>query len=155
MQEKKVSQKNISDCFTPELTNQFKNEMDVALKKIDMTPVKAVLDKYQIAHFQDSIDFVEALSPYITGWQKENEGSRLYSDVTTSESRCIACEYGKDMIVYEFEFIHSLAPEPMNRVVYGRDFGILFDIRDEILFEVRVCNAFLNKQEMIKLNFNE
>ncbi|AIY12565.1 hypothetical protein [Cellulophaga baltica] len=154
MEEKKVSQKNISDCFTPELTKQFHIEMDVALKKIDMIPVLAVLDKYQIAHFQDSIDFVEALSSYITGWQKENEGSRLYKDVTTSESRCIACEYGKGMVIYEFEFIHAEAPEPMNRVVYGRDFGILFDIRNEILFEVRVCNAFLNKYEMTKLRLS-
>ncbi|SIQ92585.1 hypothetical protein [Maribacter ulvicola] len=140
--------KSISDCFTPELTKQFQIEMDAAIKKIDMIPVLAILEKYQIAHFQDSIDFVEALRPYITGWQKENEGSKLYSDVTTSESRCIACEYGKGMVIYEFEFIHSLAPEPMNRVVYGRDFGILFDIRNEILFEVRVCNAFLDKKEM-------
>ena len=151
MHKDKKKPNSINECFTPELTKQFQIDIDAALKKIDMIPVKAVLDKYQIAHFQDSIDFIEALNPFITGWQKENEGSKLYSDVTTSESKCIACEHGKGMVVYEFEFIHAAAPEPMNRVVYGRDFGILFDIRNEILFEVRVCNAFLDKGDMEKL----
>ena len=154
MHKDKKKPNSINECFTPELTKQFQIDIDAALKKIDMISVKAVLDKYQIAHFQDSIDFVEALNPFITGWQKENEGSKLYSDVTTSESRCIACEYGKGIKVYEFEFIHVEAPEPMNRVVYGRDFGILFDIRNEILHEVRVCNAFLNKNEMTKIRLS-
>ena len=148
MKQENIIPKSISDCFTPELTKQFQIEMDAALKKIDMISVKAVLEKYKIAHFQDSIDFIEALTPYLTGWQKENKGSLVYGEVTTSESRCIVCEYGKGMVIYEFNFIHAAAPEPMNRVVYGRDFGILFDIRDEILFEVRVCNAFLDKEEM-------
>lgn len=151
MHQKKIRKGNISDCFTPELTKQFKVEMDAALKKIDMIPVKAVLDKYSIANFQDSIDFVEALDYCLNGWKKENMGSKVYSEVTTSDSRCIACEHGKGMMVYEFEYIHAASPIPMNRVVYGWDFGILFDIRDEILFEVRVCNAFLNKKEMTNL----
>ncbi len=116
-----------------------------------MIPVKAVLDKYSIANFQDSIDFVEALDYCLNGWKKENMSSKVYSEVTTSDSRCIACEHGKGMMVYQFEYIHAAAPIPMNRVVYGWDFGILLDIRKEILHEVRVCNAFLEKDEMEKL----
>lgn len=143
--------KSISDCFTPELTKQFQIDIDVALKKIDIIPVKAILDKYNIANFQDSIDFLEALDYCFNSWKKENLGSKVYSEVTTSQSRCIACEHGKGMIVYEFEYIHTAAPIPMNRVVYGWDFGILFDIKKEILYEVRVCNAFLNRDEMERL----
>ncbi|VXC15327.1 hypothetical protein [Maribacter litoralis] len=143
--------KSISDCFTPELTRQFQIEMDAALKKMDMSSVKEVLEEYKIAHFQDSIDFIEALDYCFNSWKKENMGSKVYGEVTTSESRCIACEHGKGMIVYEFKYMHAAAPIPMNRVVYGWDFGILLDIRDEILFEVRVCNAFLDKDEMEKI----
>lgn len=148
MHQKKVRKENISECFTLELTKQFQIEMDSALKKMDMTSVKEVLEEYKIAHFQDSIDFLEALTYCFNGWKKENMGSKVYGEVTTAQSRCIACEHGKGMIVYEFEYIHTAAPIPMNRVVYGWDFGILFDIRKEILHEVRVCNAFLNKKEM-------
>jgi hypothetical protein len=140
--------KSISDCFTPELTKRFQIEMDVALKKMDMISAKEVLEEYKIAHFQDSIDFLEALDYCFNGWKKENMGSKVYGEVTTSESRCIACEHGKGMVVYEFEYIHAAAPIPMNRIVYGWDFGILFDIKKEILHEVRVCNAFLDKKEM-------
>lgn len=146
-----IRPENISEFFTPELTKQFQIEMDVALKKMDMSSVKEVLENYKIAHFQDSIDFLEALDYCLNGWKKEHMGSKVYGEVTTSESRCIACEHGKGMIVYEFNYIHATAAIPMNRVVYGRDFGILFDIRDEILHEVRVCNAFLGKKEMENL----
>lgn len=148
MKQENIIPKSINECFTPELTKQFQIEMDAALKKIDIILVKAVLEKYKIHQFQDSIDFIEALDYCFNGWKKENLESKVYGEVTTSESRCIACEHGKGMIVYGFQFIHASAAIPMNRVVYGWDFGVLFDIRDEILFEVRVCNAFLNKQEM-------
>jgi len=148
MHQKKIKKDNISDCFNPELTSQFVLEIDAALKKIDIIPVKAILDKYNIANFQDSIDFLEALTYCFNGWKKENMGSKVYGEVTTAQSRCIACEHGKGMKVYEFEYVHAAAPIPMNRVVYGWDFGILFNIKKEILHEVRVCNAFLDKKEM-------
>ena len=151
MHQKKVRKENISECFTPELTKQFQIEMDAALKKMDMTSVKEVLEEYKIAHFQDSIDFIEALDYCLNGWKKENMGSKVYGEVTTSESKCIACEHGRGMVVYEFEYIHAAAAIPMNRVVYGWDFGILLNIRKEILHEVRVCNAFLDNDEMEKL----
>ncbi|WP_300024357.1 hypothetical protein [uncultured Maribacter sp.] len=151
MKDFKQSIKSISDCFTPELTKQFKVEMDAALKKIDINPVKELLEKYHIANFQDSIDFVEALDYCLHGWKKEHMGSKVYGEVTTSDSKCIACEHSKGMVVYEFEYIHAAAAIPMNRVVYSWDFGVLFDIRKEILHEVRVCNAFLNRKEMQRL----
>ncbi|SIR14408.1 hypothetical protein [Maribacter ulvicola] len=151
MNTNKKKPKNICESFTPELTRQFIIDIDIALKKIDINPVKELLEKYHIENFQDSIDFIEALDYCLNGWKKEHMGSKIYGEVTTSDSKCIACEHGKGMVVYEFEYIHSLAPEPMNRVVYGRDFGILFDIRNEILFEIRVCNAFLDKGEMERL----
>ncbi|WP_282111452.1 hypothetical protein [Maribacter stanieri] len=95
MYQKEIRKEKISECFTPELTIQFQIEMDAALKKIDITPVKAVLDKYSIANFQDSIDFVETLDYCLNGWKKENMDSKVYSEVTTSDSKCIACEHGK------------------------------------------------------------
>jgi hypothetical protein len=145
-QQKKL--KYISDCFTPALTDLFKVEVDIALKKLDLQSVESVLANYQIAHFQDSIDFLEALGPILQGWKREGRGSVVVGSVTTSKSRCIACEIGRNMTVYEFEYKHANAPAPMNRVHYSWNFGILMDIRNGILFEMRVCNGFLNKEEL-------
>ncbi|SDS58434.1 hypothetical protein SAMN05192545_1660 [Maribacter dokdonensis] len=61
MQKDRKKPTSVSDCFTPELTRQFKVEMDAALKKIDINLVKELLEKYHISNFQDSIDFIEAL----------------------------------------------------------------------------------------------
>lgn len=151
MQKQQLESKSIGDIFTPELAESFKVEVDRAIKKLDLQVVEAVLVDYQIAHFQDSIDFLEALDPVLNQWIKKGLGSMVIGSVTSSSSRCIACEIGKKMTVYEFEYKHADAPVPMNRVHYSRDFGILIDIRNGILFEIRVCNAFLNKKEMENL----
>lgn len=152
MQKQQVKLKSISDMFTAALTASFKEEVDIVLKSLNLHKVKAVLENYQIAHFQDSIDFLEALGPILSKWKKEGQGSVVLGDVTSSKSRCIACEYGRKMTVYTFEFKHANAPTPMNRVHYSRNFGILLDIRNDILFEIRVCNGFLNKYELEDLS---
>ena len=72
MQKDRKKYTSISDYFTPELTKQFQIEMDIALKKIDINPVKELLEKYHIANFQDSIDFMEALDYCFNGWKKEH-----------------------------------------------------------------------------------
>ncbi|MFV1449143.1 hypothetical protein VBZ51_08345 [Maribacter sp. HS] len=154
MQKNKTTPANISECFTPELTKSFKLEADIALKTMKLDKVILVLQKYGIDKFQDSIDFIEALSEIFVQWKKEGQGSVLVDEVTTSGSKCIACEIGKNVVVYDFSYQHMKAPEPMNRLVYGWDFGILFDIRNEILFEIRVCNAFLNKSDLQKLRIS-
>lgn len=152
MQKQQVESRSISDMFTPALTASFKEEIDSALKSLNLHKVKAVLESYQIAHFQDSIDFLEALGQVLSKWKKEGQGSVVLGDVTTSNSRCMACEYGRKMTVYTFEYKHATAPTPMNMVHYSCDFGILLDIRNDIIYEIRVCNAFLNKYEMEDLS---
>lgn len=152
MQKQHIKLKNISDCFIPALTDLFKVEMDNALKTLDIQEIESVLTNYQIAQFKDSIDFLEALGPILQGWKREGQGSVVLGSVTTSKSQCIACEIGRNMTVYEFEYKHAYAPVPMNRIHYSRSFGILMDIRNNILFEIRICNGFLNKSELENLD---
>jgi len=148
MQKQQLKSKSISDMFTPTLTGLFQEEIDIALKTLDYNKIKLVLDKYQIADFQDSVDFLEAIEPILNNWKKEGQKSIVVGEVMTSPSRCIACEIGRNVKIYEFVYKHSNAPTPMNQIHFIKDFGILLDIRKGILFEIRVCNAFLNKNEM-------
>jgi hypothetical protein len=147
----KVSESGISIFFTVEKTQLFKLDMDLALKTMELMEVMKVLIKYEILKCKESLEFLEGFNEMNKGWQKEFERSILVDVVQTRESRCMACEFGNDMTAYEFHYKHSEAPEPYNRVIYMKEFGMLYDIKDGILHDIRICNSFLTKDEMKEL----
>ena len=147
----KTKDSTISLYFTVENTRIFQRDMDIALKTMELMNVMKVLIKYDIILKKEALEFLEGFSEMMEGWQKPGEGSTLVDEVQTRGSRCIACEYGKDMVVYQFHYKHSEAEEPYNRIVYGYEFGMLYDIREGILHDLSICNAFLSKTEMKQL----
>lgn len=149
---KEKSKDGLQDFFTVETTKTFQMDMDRALKTMEPTEVLRVLLKYDIASKPEVKDFLEIYSQMMGGWQKENQGSKVASEVTTSKSRCSACFLGKCMTVYEFEYKHSKAHVPYNRVIYQYDFGMMYDVRDGILHDLTICNSFLSKAELQELN---
>lgn len=142
----------LSKKFTPETTKQFQKDMDQALKTVELIQVMKVLIKYDIIKDPDVRDFLNAFTEMLKGWQQPMQGTQVVGEATTRESKCIACEIGKNMTVYEFQYQHKEAKEPYNRIIYGYDFGMLFDIRDGILHDLRICNAFLSTSEMKNVN---
>ena len=145
----------IKDVFNPALTELFKSDLDLALRKINVQAVEDVLHSYQLTHFQDSIDFLDALDEFINQWRKEEWWTVIIAgSVTTSKSKCIACEIGRNITVYEFEYLHANAPKPISQIHYRFDFGVLLDIRKGALCGFRLCNAFLNKTDLNNLEAN-
>jgi len=151
MTNKELEVSSISEKFTVEKTQQFQIEMNIAVKTMELMDVMKVLIQYNIIKNKESKDFLNAFMAMNEKWQKQNEDSVLVGEVQTRKSKCIACEFGKDMTVYEYHYKHSGAPVPYNRIVYKNEFGMLYDIKDGILQDIRICNAFLNKEEMHKL----
>jgi hypothetical protein len=151
MIKKDFATNTISEKFTVEKTQQFQNEMNIAIKTMELMEVMKVLIQYNIIKNKESKEFLNAFIEMNEKWQKQNEDSVLVGEVHTRKSKCIACEFGKDMTVYEYQYKHLGAPVPYNRIVYQNEFGMLYDIKEGILHDIRICNAFLNKEEMHKL----
>lgn len=139
---------SISEKFTVEKTKLFQRDLNVALKTMTLIEVMKVFLKYEILRNKESKEFLDAFIEMNEIWQRKNEGSVIVGKIKTSKSRCIACEFGKSMTVYEFHYKHSEAPFPDNHIVYRSEFGMLYEKKDGILHDIRICNAFLNKQEI-------
>ncbi|MDM9630237.1 hypothetical protein [Robiginitalea aurantiaca] len=147
------TEKNIlSDYFTKESTKTFLHEMDIALRSLSYGEVLRVVLNYNILKLVEVKEFLSAYAEMLRSWQKPYEGTIIVGEIITRASKCIACVYGKDMTVYEFQYKHSRAKEPYNYIVYGYNFGMLYDIQDGILNDLRICNAFLSKSEMQNLS---
>ena len=151
MTRKEIITSTISEKFTIEKTKLFQRDLDIALKTMELIDVMKVFIKYEILRNRESKEFLDAFIEMNASWQRKNEGSVIVGEIQTSKSRCIACQFGKGMTVYEFQYKHSEAPSPHNQIVYMSEFGMLYDIKDGILHDISICNAFLNKQEMIAL----
>ena len=152
---KETTDNGLQEYFTIETTKTFQIDMDKALKTMTYMEVMKVLLKYNIILKEEAKEFLNGYNDMLQGWQKPFEGSIVVNEIITRGSRCIACEHGKGMTVYEFQYKHSMAKEPYNRIIYGYNFGMLYDIRDGILHDLRICNAFLSKTEMQVLNQKE
>ncbi len=141
----------LRDHFTKVSTKSFQRDLDHALKSMTSSEVIRVLHHYDILLKKETKEFLEAYYEMMEGWQKPLEGTVIVGEIKTRDSKCIACVYGKEITVYKFQYKHSKAKEPYNYVVYGYEFGMLYDIRDGILHDLSICNAFLSKTEMQKL----
>jgi hypothetical protein len=149
---KESTDKGLQVYFTIETTKTFQIDMDKALKEMQLMDVMKVLIKYDIILKPESKEFLQGYREMMERWQKPHEGSIVVNEVSTNSSRCVLCEYGKGITVYEFNYKHSDAEEPYNYIIYGSNFGMMYDIRGGILNDLAICNAFLSKTEMAELN---
>tara|TARA_R110000868_G_scaffold409934_2_gene696618 strand:+ start:1475 stop:1933 length:459 start_codon:yes stop_codon:yes gene_type:complete len=143
-----ITTSSLNEKFTVEKTKLFQRDLDIALKTMELIDVMKVFIKYEILRNKETKEFLDAFIEMNESWQRKYEGSVIVGEIQTSMSRCIACQFGKGMTVYEFQYKHSEAPFPNNQIVYMSEFGMLYDIKDGILHNISICNAFLNKQEM-------
>ncbi|SDM35847.1 hypothetical protein [Kriegella aquimaris] len=107
MTRKDIITSSISEKFTVEKTRLFQSDLDIALKTMALMDVMKVFIKYEILRNKESEEFLDAFSEMNESWQRKNEGSVIVGEIQTSKSRCIACEFGKGMSVYEFHYRHS------------------------------------------------
>jgi hypothetical protein len=142
----------LNGFLNAEQTNSFLKDLDGAIKTLEQLPVKRVLLEYGVLMQEEVLEFQKAHQDLIEKLNKHDKGFVAVRNVKTRESRCIACEYGKDMTVYEFEYYFPEADEKWYTVVYKYEFGVLHDLKDGELCDLRICNAFLSQCEMLKLN---
>jgi hypothetical protein len=152
---KQTTETGLKDNFTIATTKTFQIDMDKALKSMELSEVMKVFIAYDINLKPEVKEFLEGYNGMMEAWQKPNKGSIVVNEVSTSGSRCIVCEYGKGMTVYEFHYMHSKAEIPLNRVIYRYDFGMMYYIQDGILNDLMICNAFLSKTDIKALHQKE
>lgn len=133
--------------LTAELTKAFVNEIIYACRKVDSIPVINVIHKFNLQH-QDKIkDFLDGAYTILDFW-KNTEQKIVITKITTHDSKCIACSFGKTVKVYRMIYQQYINGDDGASIAYNREFAINLDIQDEMLMDFGWCNAFLKKQEL-------
>ena len=123
---KKRTSEGLSEFFTVETTKTFQIEMNKALKQeMSLSEIMRVLIKYGVMLKPKVKEFLEGYHHMMESWQQEGQGSEVVGELTTSESRFIACLLGQRIAVYEFEYKHASAKKPLNYVIHGYKFGMM------------------------------
>ena len=137
--------------LTAELTKAFVNEIIYACRKVDSIPVIKVIHKFNLQH-QDKIeDFLDGAHRILDFW-KNTEQKIVITKITTHDSKCIACSFGKTVKVYSMIYQQYIKGDDGASIIYNREFAINLDIQDEMLMDFGWCNAFLKKEELEELS---
>ncbi len=138
------------DYFTPEMTKAFLKDLKMACKTMELDLFTKLFTKYDLSFVEDYEAVLEMIKNSMASWNRPHIGTELLK-VTPFDSKCLFCEFGKNVKVYKWTYQHKQAPIPMNGVVYAKQIAFIFDFEDNQLIEFGVCNGYLDKEDMATL----
>ncbi|MBL7471397.1 hypothetical protein [Robertkochia sediminum] len=143
----KTKAKEVIRTFTPEEEAKFRKMLGQVCRLVIPAGFEVFLRQFKIYDHPDIQEFYKLMRADINSWKKTEWETRTY-DHETHASRCLVCEYGRHVTVYTNTYHHTGAPEPHNLVHRRRSFAILCRIEDGALLDLRLCNAFMKKEDM-------
>lgn len=150
-----INQAVIAKPKTPllnaELTKAFVNEIFYACQHVDSIPVIKVVHKFNLQNRFEIDEFLAGAHRILDFW-KNTEQKIVITKITTHDSKCIACSFGKTVKVYRMIYQQYVNGDDGASIVYNREFAINLDIQNEMLMDFGWCNAFLKKADLEELN---
>ena len=135
--------------FTKEVTTAFLKDHAIACKTMNLEDFVELFNKYDLSFVEDFNDIFETIKEITGRWYKPDLQTELIA-IEQFDSKCIYCEFGKKITVYRWVYYHKLNPDIFERFVSM--IGFYFDIKENQLIEYGVCNAFLDKDDINRLD---
>ncbi|WP_338357500.1 hypothetical protein [Yeosuana marina] len=147
----------IRDFFNEFNSKQFLEDIDNALRSIDLDAIARIFKKYKIDHLEDSHDFIGQLKHEFNSLNKEGVEVIFIKKAKPRLSKCMGCSFGHTIRAYTYNykeryFYPGNKGQDFYDVVYRKEFGVLFKVENNILIDMGFCNAFLTKEECNELN---
>lgn len=139
--------------FTKEVTTAFLKDHAIACKTMNLEDFVELFNKYDLSFVEDFNDIFETIKEITGRWYKPDLQTELIGGIEQFDSKCIFCEFGKKVNVYKWTYYHKQAPVKFETFVSR--IGFTFNIKDNQLIEYGVCNAFLDKDDMNRLDSSE
>lgn len=130
-------------------TKRFLHELDLACRILDSDFLENTMKRLNLLDRKDAIDFLEESKERLDFWKDELPAIKI-KNVTSFNSRCIACSFGKNVKVYQVEYEKNLSGIP-SKVNYTNNFGINLQLKKGELIDFAWCNAYLKEEEMEEL----
>lgn len=127
-------------------TLKFLKQTDLSFRLLDAGFLSEVLENFQLHQLPEGPDFLEEAWQHLGFWETGNP-VRI-EEVTSFDSRCIACSFGKTVRAYEVNYSQALLAEKNSpRVHYTRSFAVNYLLDKGLLVDFAWCNGFLEKED--------
>ena len=127
--------------FTPEVTNLFLKDFEIACTKMELSSFTDLFLKYDLSFMKDFQEVFDLIAHIMTAWKNPGEDTQLI-EVKETGAKCIFCNLGKSVRVFNWTYTHSKSNFPMNNVVYKSKIGFYLEYENNQLIEFGVCNAY-------------
>lgn len=127
--------------FTIETTKEFLNDFDTVCNTMDSELFIKLFIKYDFYYDEGYRELLDLIVHQTSSWNNPELGTELL-EVTTFDSNCVFCFYGKSVNGYKWTYINKLDKGINSRIVYSNKIAFIFEYDNDNLIEFGVCNSF-------------
>ena len=139
------------EYFSIKMTEEFLKDLELACKTMELKLFTKLFTKYDLSFVEDYKEVLEMITSKMSGWNRPQLGTELLN-VTQFDSKCLFCEFGKKVKVYKWTYQHKKNSIPQNSRIFACQIAFYFGFDEKQLTEFGVCNGYLDKSDMEKLN---
>ena len=133
--------------LSKEMTKEFLRDHELVCQTMEIDDFAQLFLKYDLSFIDYYSEVITSIAEGMMDWKKEFRGTEL-QNVIHSDSKCIFCNIGKKVKVYEWFYKHTNASEATNRILCSSKIAFYFSLENEKLIDYGVCNAFRDKNEI-------
>jgi hypothetical protein len=127
--------------FTIETTKEFLKDFDAVCKTMDSDLFKKLFVKYDFYYDEGYREVLDLIIQQTSNWYNLDLGTELL-EVTTFDSKCVYCFFGKSVNGYKWTYINKLDKGINSRIVHSNNIAFIFEYENNNLIEFGVCNSF-------------
>jgi hypothetical protein len=129
--------------FTLETTKEFQKDFDEVCKTMDSELFIKLFIKYDFYYDEGYREVLDLIIHQTSNWYNPDLGTELL-EVTTFDSNCVFCFYGKAVTGYKWTYINRLDKGINNRIAYSSKIAFIFEYDNNNLIAFGVCNSFVD-----------
>ena len=129
--------------FNLETTQDFLKDFDEVCKTMDSELFIKLFIKYDFYYEESYREVLDLIIHQTSNWYNPELGTELL-EVTTFDSNCAFCFYGKAVTGYKWTYINRLDKGINSRIAYSSKIAFIFEYDNNNLIEFGVCNSFVD-----------
>lgn len=127
--------------FNLETTQEFLKDFDSVCKTMDSDLFIKLFIKYDFYYDEGYREVLDLIIQQTSSWYNAELGTELL-EVTTFDSSCVFCFYGKSVIGYKWTYINRSDKGINSRITYSNKIAFIFEYDNDNLIAFGVCNSF-------------
>lgn len=147
MEKSNITLDKKNSILSIEQTTEFVEQINSACLEVNIEKLKTIISKFNLLNKLDIEDFISQGKYMFKQYDNPLNGCFVLN-TNSFPSKCVACSFGKTVTIYEINYIKH--EDGINLKYYGT-FGLNIIIENNMLLDFSWCNAYLNKNEILKI----